>query len=113
LAGVGKDRRSFASLDPEAAGAWLGRCASASVAVEARLRQELEVQALLAVYEKLELPLVPVLADMERTGIRVDPAQLRALGAELEADMARHLAAVFAAAGHELNVASPKQLAQV
>ncbi len=113
VAGVGKERKLLADLAPDAAAAWMGRSAAAMVEVEARLGAELEAQGLGGVYRELELPLVPILARMERTGIRVDVEELRALGRELDREIAKHLAACHEAAGHEFNVASPKQLATV
>src|SRR3989475_324427 len=58
-------------------------------------------------------PLVPVLAEMERTGIRVDPARLEAFAKELERDLDNLTREIYALAGEEFTIASPKQLAQI
>jgi DNA polymerase I len=61
----------------------------------------------------LEVPLAEVLAEMERTGIRVDTARLGELGAAYGGRIASLEAEIYALAGHEFNIASPKQLQQV
>ena len=65
------------------------------------------------IYEEIERPLVPVLAEMERTGIRVDPARLEAFAKELERDLDNLTREIYALAGEEFTIASPKQLAQI
>ncbi len=64
-------------------------------------------------YRELELPLVPVLADIERAGVRVDTAALSALAARLEADLETRGARIFELAGERFNINSPKQLAEI
>jgi DNA polymerase-1 len=64
-------------------------------------------------YEEIELPLTGVLARMERTGIRIDPAELRRLSAMMEADIGRLAGEIHEAAGHPFNISSPQQLAVV
>jgi len=73
----------------------------------------LEEAGLWALYEELERPLVPVLAAMERAGIRVDPARLTEFSRELEAQLDRLTQEIHALAGGPFNIGSPKQLAQI
>ncbi|WP_254980014.1 DNA polymerase I [Cyanobium sp. ATX 6A2] len=68
---------------------------------------------LLEVLEQVELPLEPVLALMEATGIRVDTAYLAELSTELGATLERLEAEAKAAAGVDFNLASPKQLGEL
>jgi DNA polymerase-1 len=79
----------------------------------AHAAQALAADGLLAVYEDVERPLVPVLARMERHGIRVDPARLEAFAKELERDLDNLTREIYALAGGEFNIASPKQLGQI
>jgi DNA polymerase-1 len=65
------------------------------------------------VYEELERPLVPVLAVMERHGIRVDPLRLEAFAKELERTLDNLTREIWQLAGEEFTIASPKQLAHV
>jgi DNA polymerase-1 len=63
--------------------------------------------------ETLEVPLIEVLADMEFTGVRVDPQRLAELSARYGQRLERLEQEIEELAGHPLNIASPKQLAQV
>jgi DNA polymerase-1 len=63
--------------------------------------------------ETLEVPLIEVLADMEFTGVRVNPARLTELSARYGERLAKLEQEIEALAGHPLNIGSPKQLAQV
>jgi DNA polymerase I len=74
---------------------------------------ELEREALLALYDEIERPLVPVLAVMERHGIRVDPGRLEAFGKELERHLDSLTREIYQLAGEEFTIASPKQLARI
>jgi DNA polymerase-1 len=65
------------------------------------------------VYERIELPLVPVLVDMERAGVRVDGPLLVAQSQKVDAELAQRAAQIFAIAGGEFNINSPKQLSEI
>jgi len=67
----------------------------------------------LSVLETIEMPLVPVLATMERTGITVNRGILGALTADLGAKAADVAERAFAEIGREINLGSPKQLQEV
>jgi len=68
---------------------------------------------LTAVLEQLELPLEPVLAAMEATGIRIDTAYLAELSTEMAASLERLETGARQAAGVDFNLASPKQLGEL
>jgi DNA polymerase-1 len=68
---------------------------------------------LFSLYEDVERPLVAVLAAMERHGIRVDPARLGEFSRELDVQLDRITREIYALAGGEFNIGSPKQLATV
>jgi len=74
---------------------------------------ELRDKELWRIYEEIERPLVPVLARMERHGIRVDPARLEAFAKELERSLDNLTRDIWALAGEEFTIASPKQLAHI
>jgi DNA polymerase-1 len=63
--------------------------------------------------EELENPLIYVLADMEREGVRIDPDALREFSIELEKDISILEKAIYDKAGVRFNIASPKQLGEV
>lgn len=77
------------------------------------LAKELEKEGARKVYDAIDLPLVGVLACMERTGAALDVDHLKALNESTGAEVDRLRAAIYASAGHEFNVDSPKQLSEV
>lgn len=81
--------------------------------VRRALERELETTSVSRVYRELELPLVTVLYDMERTGVRLDCDILREQGEELAKDIRRLETEIQRQAGREFNVGSPKQLAHI
>jgi DNA polymerase I len=77
------------------------------------LRKEVEAQGLDSVYEKIDLPLAGVLAEMERTGILVDPDALAKMSHSMEKEVRRLEKEIWKLAGSEFNVNSPTQLAEI
>jgi DNA polymerase-1 len=77
------------------------------------LSPQLDTLGLRRLYQEIELPLVPVLADMERTGVKVDPKMLQSLSTEMEEQITGLRRRIFEAAGVEFNINSPKQLGEV
>jgi DNA polymerase-1 len=78
-----------------------------------RLAPLLVTDQLLDVYRQLEMPLIPVLADIERAGIRIDAPALAAQSQHIEQALAQHTARIWELAGQEFNVNSPKQLGEI
>ena len=74
------------------------------------MEQELKEQELWSLYTELELPLVTALAEMEANGILVSPKKLEEISSDLEATLARLTEEIYAEAGEEFNINSPKQL---
>ncbi|HEY7653395.1 MAG TPA: DNA polymerase I [Methylomirabilota bacterium] len=64
-------------------------------------------------YQDIEQPLIAVLAEMERHGIRVDQARLGEFSRELEVHLERTTREIYGLAGEEFNIGSPKQLAHI
>src|SRR3989442_4318307 len=77
------------------------------------LHAQVQEQKLEDVYEKMDLPLAPVLADIERTGIRVDPKELEKMSRSMEKEVRRLEKEIWKLAGLEFNVNSPTQLAEI
>jgi DNA polymerase-1 len=77
------------------------------------LREQIEEQKLESVYEKIDLPLAPVLADIERVGIRVDRKELDKMSQSMEKEVRRLEKEIWKLAGSEFNVNSPTQLAEI
>jgi DNA polymerase-1 len=74
------------------------------------LEKELADRGLADLYNNLELPIADLLAIMENRGIAVDKKELETLAQFFEAEVTRETKSAHDAAGHEFNVASPKQL---
>jgi DNA polymerase-1 len=90
-----------------------GESAQLGWMLDRSLNPKLEALGVARVYRKIELPLLPVLARMERAGIAVDVEALRGLSTELGARLIEEEKRCHALAGFEFNVGSPSQLAEV
>src|SRR2546426_1695140 len=77
------------------------------------LHAQVQEQKLEDVYQKMDLPLAPVLADIERIGIRVDPKELEKMSRSMEKEVRRLEKEIWKLAGSEFNVNSPTQLAEI
>lgn len=77
------------------------------------LREGLEAQGMLRLFEEVEMPLVPVLAEIERQGFLLDVSALEELNKELERELDRMMGQIASIAGGAFNINSPKQLAAV
>jgi DNA polymerase-1 len=77
------------------------------------LRAEVEKLDLLDVYEKIDLPLAPVLARMEAAGVRVDKKELDVISKKAEEEITRLERSIYDLAGFEFTINSPQQLAEV
>src|SRR5271169_5338498 len=71
------------------------------------LRAEVEKQGLLELYEKIDLPLAPVLARMEAAGIGVDSEELGVISAKAQEEIAKLEKSIYALAGFEFKISSP------
>ena len=99
--------------DPAKIAAWTGARAEGVWRLDQAQTPTLAEHGLKSLYETLEVPLVPVLADMERVGIRVDRERLGQLAKELDTQLDTLLRDVHQLAGETVNPNSPKQLATV
>ncbi|NGX57727.1 MAG: DNA polymerase I [Chlamydiae bacterium] len=78
-----------------------------------QLEKELEERKLTSIFYDIELPLVKVLAKIERKGMFLDIPYLKELGVEVRQKIASSREAIFADVGEEFNLNSPKQLSQI
>lgn len=65
------------------------------------------------IFREIEMPLVPVLAEMEMLGIALDKSQLETFSIQLGKDIEKTAGEIYGLAGHEFNISSPKQLQEV
>lgn len=113
LLGSGKSAITFDRVETKAATRYAAEDADVTIRLWERFKPELHRSRVTTVYETLERPLVPVLADMERAGIKVDGDTLRRMSGAFAGRMVDLEGRIHEAAGQKFNVGSPKQLGEV
>lgn len=103
----------FSDLPVESASIYSGEDVLLTQRVFEILIPRLKEEGLYDLYEKVELPLIPVLASMEWWGIRVNPEKLHTLRAEVWERMERIAEEIFGLIGHPFNLQSPRQIEAV
>ena len=114
VAGKGKGQLSFNEVPLEEAGPYAAEDAEVTLRLHRVLFERLQnEQARREVFERIEMPLVPVLSKIERTGVRVDCDMLAAQSAQLAKRTAELEAMAYEEAGAPFNIASPKQIQEI
>lgn len=113
VTGTGKNRIGFAQVPLDRARDYAAEDAEITFRLHAILKPRLAREHMAQVYEDIERPLIPVLAAMERTGIRIDPGVLRALSHDFSTRMAALELQIHALAGRPFNIGSPQQIGTV
>ncbi len=114
LAGKGKTEIPFAEVEVDKAALYCGADSATVLQLRDHFATDLEQHKLGPLLERIEMPLVPVLADIEWAGIRIDTARVADLGQTLGRDLDVLSQDIQrAAGGKELNINSPKQLAVI
>jgi DNA polymerase-1 len=114
VAGKGAKQLTFNQVDLETAAPYAAEDADITLQLHNALTSKLEeVEPLRRIYEEIEQPLVPVLLQMEETGVLIDKQMLQKQSRELSQKMADLEAEAHALAGGPFNLGSPKQLQQI
>ena len=113
VAGSGKSSITFDLVDIDRATAYAAEDADVTLRLWLVLKPRLAAEGLTRIYERLERPLVPVLAHMEERGITVDRQILSRLSGELAQKAAATEDEVYELAGERFNIGSPKQLGDI
>ena len=114
VAGKGKGQLSFNEVPLEEAGPYAAEDAEVTLRLHRVLFERLQnEQARREVFERIEMPLVPVLSKIERTGVRVDCDMLAAQSAQLAKRTAELEVMAYEEAGAPFNIASPKQIQEI
>ena len=113
---IGKGRKQISMVDVPAAEA--GKYAASDADITLRLANLLlpqlaENETMEQLYRELELPLIPILVDMELAGVTLDTDILLELDQQLNSEIETVTTQIFEDAGHEFNIGSPKQLSGV
>ncbi|HKJ62818.1 MAG TPA: DNA polymerase I, partial [Hyphomicrobiales bacterium] len=113
VAGSGKSQMTFDRVAVKAATEYAGEDADLTLRLWKVLAPRLPARALMSVYQRLERPLIHVLANMEFEGIKVNAAVLRKLSGEFTEELAGLEKTIHHLAGESFNVASTKQLSEI
>ena len=113
VTGTGKQQVSFDRVALDKATEYAAEDADVTLRLWQTFKPKLHTEQVTTVYETLERPLVPVLAEMERHGIKVDRDQLSRLSADFSQRMAALEAEAEEQAGRAFNIGSPKQLGEI
>jgi DNA polymerase-1 len=113
LLGAGKSAITFDKVPLEDAVKYAAEDADITLRLWQLLKPQLHTAQVTRVYETLERPLVPVLAAMERSGIKVDRDTLSRMSNAFAQKMAGLEDEIYTLVGHKFNVGSPKQLGEI
>jgi DNA polymerase-1 len=113
VAGSGKGQVTFDRVALDKARDYAAEDADVTLKLHAALKPRLIAERLLTVYETIERPLVPVVAQMEMAGIKVDATELKRLSADFGRRLGELEGEIHKLAKHEFNIGSPKQLGEV
>jgi DNA polymerase-1 len=106
----GDTQKSLREVPLESVAEYACEAADVTLQVSQVIRPDIEARGVAQVCHDVECPLIPVLVDMEHHGIRLDAAALRDYSEQLSCDIAQLRHGIYAAAGREFNIESPKQL---
>lgn len=113
ICGTGKKAIGFGEVPLDRATAYAAEDADVTLRLYRVLKPRLAEEGGSRIYERVDRPLIPVVAAMEREGIKVDRARLAKLSEEFAKEIARLEGEIHAAAGQEFTVGSPKQLGDI
>ena len=109
----GRGQKSMAGLAPADVVDYACEDADVAMRLMPLLEKELRDNAALNLFQEIEMPLMPVLARMERNGMQLDTAALAQSSEEMRAQAAATEEHIYALAGHPFTIASPKQVGDV
>ncbi len=113
LVGSGKNQKTLDQLTPDQVCDYAAEDAEITFRLHSVLKQRLIEEKMVSVYERLDRPLVSIIARMETAGIKVDPLILKEMSADFTKQLDIYQQKVFDQAGQEFNLASPKQMGEV
>ena len=113
LIGTGKKQKSMADLSPEEVYAYACEDADITLRLKNLFAPELEKEGLEDLFWQIEMPLMPVLAYMERNGVCIDTKGLKETSILYSDEMQRIEEEIYQLAGVHFNIASPKQVGEI
>ncbi|WP_353088444.1 DNA polymerase I [Flavobacterium sp.] len=109
----GKNQRSMRDVPLEAIKEYAGEDADVTLQLKAHFQPILERVGTKKLFDEIEIPLIQVLADMEREGIRLDVTYLQSMSADMALEIQALEQKIYTSAGTSFNLASPKQLGDI
>jgi DNA polymerase-1 len=113
VCGKGTKAQPLARLSPETILTFAGERADLAWQLSKALPRMVTEAGLDPVMQELEMPLMPVLADIEQAGILIDGPALAVRSRDIEVELARYTARIYELAGEEFNINSPPQLGRI
>ena len=113
LIGTGKNQKSMAELSPEEVYVYACEDTDITLRLKNLFAPELEKAGLMKLFQEIEMPLMPVLAYMERNGVCIDTEGLRETSVLYSEEMQRIEEEIYQLAGVHFNISSPKQVGEV
>jgi DNA polymerase-1 len=113
VTGTGKKQIGFHEVDIKIATDYSAEDADLALRLRGVLGPKLKDQGLESLFHDIEMPLMEVLVDMERTGVKIDAGFLAVLSKRLEKETTKIAETIYELAGAEFNINSPKQLADI
>ncbi len=114
IAGKGKKQLTFNQIELEQAAPYAAEDADITLRLHHAIQAQLvKHPSLLSVYQEIEIPLIPVIAEMERTGVLLDKSALNTLSIDFDSRLNDLKTDIYDLAGEEFNVNSTKQLGEI
>ena len=109
----GKNQKNMRDLTPDKVYQYACEDADVTLKLKNKLAEELKINQAEELFYKIEMPLVPVLAYMERNGVKLDTEALKQTSEQLTAKLNKLEKEIYADAGMEFNISSPRQVGEV
>jgi DNA polymerase-1 len=113
LCGKGKNEIPFSQVEPARAGSYAAERVDLTLQIDGRLGRQLDDYDLRRLFDEIEMPLMPVLTEMERAGVAIDFGFFSDMSQRLEGELRIVQEEIYKLAGRELNINSPLQLREV
>jgi len=113
VTGTGKKAIGFAEVPLDRATAYAAEDAEITYTLYKQLEPMLTENNLESLFHEIEMPLIPVLAGMERTGVKIDADFLAGMSAGIRTDLDRLITKIYDLAGEEFNINSTQQLSRI
>ncbi|MFI5164513.1 MAG: DNA polymerase I [Bacteroidia bacterium] len=109
----GKNQLSMRSVPIEQISQYAAEDADVTIQLHDKFLPMLKETSTQKLFDEVEIPLVPVLCDMETEGVKIDTSALKELSAALAKDIVKSEKEIYSLAGQEFNISSPKQVGEV